>query len=147
MSFVLFKEFFEIRIFALTFALYFSLLFNCQGPMFRRVFRDSLIIISQRLSFVNRFFKSFLDFFQLFSTDFKDPRYLSVALATLNILPLFPRFVKCEFRQSVYLLYARFVYGAQRGEHYEVKEALGCPRALLGVYCCGIRCANRSPSF
>ena len=61
------------------------------------VFRDSLIIISQCFSFVNRFFKSFLDFFQLFSIDFRVFLCDTVALATLNILPLIIPFVKCEF--------------------------------------------------
>jgi hypothetical protein len=61
------------------------------------VFRDSLIIISQCFLFVNRFFKSFLDFFQLFSIDSRFTLRDTVALATLNILPLFSPFVKCEF--------------------------------------------------
>ena len=94
-------------------------------------FCGSSIIISQRLSFVNRFFKSFLDFFQLFSIDFRSLRYLSVALATLNILPLCSPFVKCEFRQSVYLLYLAFVYCAQHGVGASKNEALGVPRAYL----------------
>ena len=46
------------------------------------VFRDSLIIISQCFSFVNRFFKSFLDFFQLFSIDLFDLTCNTAALAT-----------------------------------------------------------------
>jgi len=98
-EFVLFKNF-EIRIFALTFALYFSLLFNCQGPISCR-FRDSLIIISQRFRFVNRFFKTFFENFWLFSIGCPAFRCDTAALATLNILPLSSRFVKCGFWQSI----------------------------------------------
>ena len=61
------------------------------------LFCGSLIIISQRLCFVNRFFKTFFKKFRLFSIDQSSSAVLSAALATLNILPLSPRFVKCGF--------------------------------------------------
>jgi len=60
-------------------------------------FCGSLIIISQRFCFVNRFFKIFYQNFDFFLSIQSPLAALSVALATLNILPLSTLFVKCGF--------------------------------------------------
>ena len=61
------------------------------------LFCGSLIIISQHFRFVNRFFKIFSQNFDFFLWIKNASAVLAVALATLNILPLSPLFVKCAF--------------------------------------------------